>query len=186
MTTSKSMTALLLPLAVSAVVGCNTDPYMMAQHPNPIGTLSDPVWKAQEANAEDSDFVVHEHEFIGNSARLNPKGEDHVKQIAARLLESNIPVPVAVEPSSMSRREGDRYGFAVHNDPELDDQRRRVVVASLLEMGVTNAPALVNVSPTYTHGYEANESQRVYNQFINPGRFGGGFGGFGGGGGGGF
>ncbi len=180
MTTLKTLPLLA---ATIAITGCCTDHYMNAQHPSPIGTASDPFWQAQEGNAEAFDFVVHEHEFIGNSARLNPKGEDHVKQIAARILTTTDqePFPVAVEPSSMSRRPGDKYGFPVHNDPKLDAQRRDVVVAALEKFGVGDAKDIVVVSPDYGPGYEANEAERSYNQFINPGR--GGFGnGFGGGG----
>lgn len=172
---------------VVALTGCCTDRYMVPEHPNPIGTASDPHWRAQEENAEAFDFVVHEHEFVGNSARLTPGGENHVKQIAARMLTSTggEVFPIPVEPSTMSEREGDRYGFAVHNDPELDAQRRLVVITALENFGVANAEGLVTVSPAYGPGFEANESQRVYQGFINPGAGvgGGGFGGGGGGGG---
>jgi hypothetical protein len=177
-------------LAASALVaalmstGCRVDDYMQANEPAPQGTISDSIWRAQESNAEASDFVVHEHEFIGNSARMNTAGETHVKQIAARL--PTTPFVVLVEPSSMSPRKGDTFGFAVHNDAKLDRQRRDIIVASLEKMGVEDADRRVVTSPALTPGFEQGEAQRSYGQFLNGGGGrGGGRGGIGGGGGGG-
>lgn len=147
--------------------------------PKPLGTISDPIWQTQEANAEASDFVVHEHEFIGNSARLNKAGEEHVKQIAARA--GAVPFPILVEPCSMSVQEGTKYKFPVHNDPELDLQRRALIVQALVTLGVQDAENRVLVSPALTPGFEDFEGERAYNTgFSTWGGFCNGFGGFGG------
>lgn len=147
--------------------------------PKPLGTISDPIWQTHETNAEASDFVVHEHEFIGNSAKLNKSGEEHVKQIAARAAE--VPFPILVEPSSMSVQEGSKYRFPIHNDPELDLQRRGLIVQALVTLGVQDAENRVLVSPALTPGFEEFEGERAYNTgFSTWGGFGNGFGGFGG------
>jgi hypothetical protein len=152
----------------------------------PLGTISDPVWQQQESNAEASDFVIHEHEWTGNSTDLNHAGMDHVKQIAVRA--PMVPFPILIEQSSMTARPGTEYQFPVHNNEDLDMLRRELVVQALLEFGVLDAESRVVVSPALTPGFESFEGERAYNiEFGLYGRgFGGGGGGFGGGGGGGF
>jgi hypothetical protein len=142
--------------------------------PTPLGTISDSIWQNHEANAEASDFVIHEHEFIGNSARMNKGGEDHVKQIAVRM--PGVPFPVLVEPSSMSVRPGDKYGFPVHGNMDLDMQRRTVIVKALEAMGVNDVDQRVVVSPAFTPGYQFNEAERAYSIGFNS-SFSNGFGG---------
>lgn len=161
--------------------GCHHDkcPYPCPEPPAPLGTISDPVWQAQETNAEASDFVVHEHEFVGNTPRLNAAGQDHVKQIAARVAQT--PFPVLIEPSSMSPQAGTVHGFPVHNNPQLDQDRRMAVVQALSMMGVDDAENRVTTSPALTPGFESFEAENAYNAgfsgYNGRGYFG--FGGFG-------
>lgn len=181
-------------LALSMVGGCcchrcmKKCDYMGDITPTPLGTVSDPIWQKQEHNAEASDFVIHEHEFTANTARLNAAGEDHVKQIAYRFHQQpTLSYPVIVEPSSMSPRAGDKYGFAVHNDPALDLNRRQVTIAALVALGMADAEQRVVVSPALTPGFQGFEGERAYgrgfgmNQGGVTGGFGTGGGGFGGG-----
>ncbi|MDB5341582.1 MAG: hypothetical protein JWN70_7201 [Planctomycetaceae bacterium] len=167
--------------------------YMGDITPRPLGTLSDPIWQKLEHNAEASDFVIHEHEFTANTARLNAAGEDHVKEIAYRITKKpTLPYPIIIEPSSMSPRAGDKYGFAVHNDQALDMNRRQVVVTALQALGMTDAEQKVVCSPALTPGFQSFEGERAYGRGFSGmqgafggGGVGGGGGGFGGGGGGG-
>ncbi len=154
--------------------------------PQPLGTVSDPVWQQQEANAEASDFVVHEHEWNGNTVNLNLAGKDHLKEIAARAAAT--PFPILIERSSMSIDPDSRFKYAVNNDEELDAQRQAFVVQALNQMGVYDAHDRVVVSPALTPGYTGFQAQGAYNQGmgVGGGGFGGGGGGAGGGGGGGF
>lgn len=176
-------------LAAMMIAGCAKERCRTvgAYRPAPLGAISDPIWQEQEANAEASDFVVHEHEFVGNSARLNHGGEEHVKQIAVRAAET--PFPVLVEPSSMTARPQDKYGFPVHGNDELDLARRQVIVNALASMGVDDAEDRVVVSPALVPGFEEFEAERAYNRGFGGygigrrgfgGFFGGGFGGLGG------
>ncbi len=176
-------TGLAAALMVAAMTqGCKTpcSPCASVDPPAPLGTLIDPIWEQHEDNAEASDFVVHEHEFSENSARLNAAGEDHVKKIAVRV--NSTPFPVIVAPSSMTARTNDKYNFAVHNNPELDLQRRDVIVSLLEEMGVADASQRVVVSPELAPGFQVFEAQRAYGAGFGRGMGGGGGGGgFGGG-----
>ena len=167
----------LAALAAAAGAGCHhskNNVHSSSYYPMPLGTISDPVWQQQESNAEASDFVIYEHEWKGNTVELNHAGKDHVKQIAARV--NMVPFPVLVQQSSMTVDPDTQYGFPVHNNEELDLQRRQFVVQALTEMGISNAEDRVIVSPAIAPGFESFEAERAYHR-----GFSGGFGGFGGG-----
>lgn len=177
-----------IALAAMLVSGCHHK-QQHAQIPYdsvaPLGTISDDIWQKQEENAEASDFVIHESEFVGATAKLNAAGEDHVKQIAVRMIST--PFPVIVEPSSMSVNQSDEYKYPVNGNDDLDMHRRNVIVKILQAMNVQDADERVVVSPALTPGFEGFEAYRAYtNGFRNRGNGGGGLGGFGSGFGGGF
>ncbi|MBI1309790.1 hypothetical protein GC176_00670 [bacterium] len=156
---------------LALVAGCSHATkcdYMGNITPNPIGTTVDPVWQAQESNAEAADFIVHDHEWIGNSATLNERGKDHVQQIAARANEQRF--PIIVEESSRTIRPDTQYQYAVHNNDELDAHRRAMLVEALAILGVADAEERVVVGHDFTHGFWDLEGQRAlrYN-FSNQG-----------------
>lgn len=190
---ARLMPAATCGLLALLTVGCckSRCNYMQPINPTPLGCYSDQAWKLQEGNAEASDFVIHEHEFHGNTSKLNSLGESHVRQVAARMGENGY--PVIIESSSMSSREDSVHGFPVHNDPALDQRRREVLVHTLIELGAKDVENKVVIGPALTPGYEQIEAEAAYYQSIrgfvggNRGRGGGSAGaGFGGGGGGGF
>jgi uncharacterized membrane protein YgcG len=183
-----------IALAAMLVSGCQHKQHQ-AQIPYdsvaPLGTISDDIWQKQEENGEASDFVIHESEFVGTTAKLNAAGEDHIKQIAVRM--ASTPFPVVIETSSMSVKESDEYKYPINGNDDLDMHRRNVIVKMLQAMHVQDADERVVVSPAFTPGFEGFEAYRAYtNGFMNRnnggggGGFGGGFGGGGGGVGGGF
>ncbi|WP_206028627.1 hypothetical protein [Thalassoroseus pseudoceratinae] len=175
-------------------VGCSyaTKCYNMGDFtPSPQGTISDPVWQQQEANAEASDFVIHEHEWTSEGVILNRAGMDHLKKIAARGME--VPFSILVERSSMGVDPNSKYGYPVNSNHGLDMARRAAVVEALASMGITDAEERVYVSPALAPGFEGNEAENAYRRGYSGGRGngfgfggffggGGGFGGFGGGG----
>ena len=157
---------------------------------HPQGTLTDPIWIAQEENAEPAKFILYQHEFVYNQARLNWAGEDHIKQIAARL-HAGQNYPVLVERSTTSKRDDTEYKYPVQANPQLDMQRRAVIVQVLTALGIPDAEQRVIVSPQLNRSFQDGEAERAYYQGFSwgmngGGGFGGGFGGFGGGGMGGF
>lgn len=181
-----------LPLGVSvtvcALTGCGSSDVARPYYPGtpqvaPLGAISDATWSEQEQRAEASKFVVYDHEFKLRTARLNNAGEDHVKQIAAQLL-SGTAFPVVVERSMNDNSQG-KYHYPVNPNPELDNQRREVIVAALMQMGVADADQAVVVSPAFATPATAQEAEAAYLRGISSARssgsFGGGFGGFGGG-----
>ncbi len=165
--------AVLLIALVLATAGCRPPA-------PPLGTLSDPVWQNQEYNAEPSDFVVHEHEFIADVEFLNTLGEDHLKQIAARLAAGQDAL-VLIERSMNSARPETAYKYRVHPNPELDVKRRDVVVRSLLAMKIPDADTRTVIAPDLAPRYRAGETATT--DFSDSGGFQSGFGGAGFGGG---
>ena len=123
--------------------------------------------------------MVYQHEFTLNGLRLNTAGEDHVKRIAAEL-ERGTDFPVVIERSNTSPRQNTIYKYPIHPNPELDMQRREVIVRSLTAMGVAEADQRVSVAPAYVAPYTDIDAQRAYARGIMGSGFGG-FGGFGGG-----
>ncbi len=163
--------------------GCQWRQYYAPPSPQPLGTLSDPVWQNQESNAEMADFIIYEHEFQRDAEWLNTAGEDHVKQIAARLLGGQD-ARVVVERSMSSARDETEFGYPVHPNPELDLRRRDIIVRSLAAMGISDADERVLVAPSFAQGITGNEAEAAYRTGLTGGTFGapgiGRFGGFGG------
>jgi len=159
--TGPLMTALLM-------AGCQSwkDYYVPPPPPEPLGAISDSVWQNQEATAEASKFMVFEHDFKMDSERLNMGGEDHVKQIAARL-QSCQDSWVMVERSMSSARPDTEYQYRVHPNPELDLRRREILVRSLTAMGVTDAEQRVTVAPALSPGATANEAVASYHRGLS-------------------
>ena len=183
----------VIPLTTAVgIAGCHCPDYQQGnqcgtQIPMPLGTLSDPIWKAHESNAEASDFVIHEHEWVANTESLNDAGINHLMRIMSRNGETAF--PVILEPSSQSVRETTLHKFPIHNDLKLDSKRRDVIVDTLLKRGVTDAQSRVHVGPATTPGFESFEGERAYLRGFSThdgdgalGRGGFGGGGFGGGG----
>ena len=72
--------------------------------------------------------------------------------------------PVLVQQSSMTVDPDTQFGFPVHNNEELDLQRRQFVVQALTEMGISNAEDRVVVSPAIAPGFESFEAERAYHR----------------------
>lgn len=170
-----------IALAAMLVSGCHHKEHH-AQIPYdavaPLGTISDDIWQKQEENGEASDFVIYESEFVGATAKLNAAGEDHVKQIAVRMVST--PFPVIVEPSSMSVNQSDEYKYPVNGNDDLDMHRRNVIVKILTAMNVQDADERVVVAPALAPGFEGFEAYRAYTNGFQNRNNNGGFGGFGG------
>jgi hypothetical protein len=145
----------------------------------PVGAVMRAHYHQMQTNAEASDFILYQHDFVLQSAELTPDGKDKILEIAARM--RSAPFPVVVERSENNA------------DPELDAHRRQLIAQVLYDLGNTDAGQRVFVSPAYGPGKHSLEAAPEFyqhtfqgggnNQFGNGG-FGGGGGGFGGGGGG--
>ncbi|MCG8586747.1 MAG: hypothetical protein MI757_18750 [Pirellulales bacterium] len=137
-------------------------------YPFPLGQVTDAHWETQQTNAEASDFVFYDHEFVGSTDKLAPGAKKHLMQVALRL--EHVPFPVVIEQSQHNRT------------PELDQKRRKMIVEQLARLGVENVEKRVVVAGALAPGITSIEAERAYQEAINGdyGGFGRRFGGFGG------
>ena len=139
-------------------------------HPFPLGQVTDSFWETQQTNAEASDFIFYDHEFVGETEDLTPGAIKHLMQVALRL--EHVPFPIVIEESPYNEK------------PELDEDRRVQVVQQLARLGVLEADQRVVIASAYANGLTAVEGERAYYTTLQ-GTFGGNglgrrFGGFGG------
>ena len=156
-----------IALVVLSAVGCRSARNGAGEpgydRPFPLGQVSDSIWETQQTNAEASDFIFYDHEFVDNTAELAPAAKDKLMQVALRL--EHVPFPVVVEQSPERRT------------PQLDEDRRRAVVEQLARLGTADADARVVVAPALARGITAIEGERAYYTTIyNNFGFGGGAG----------
>jgi hypothetical protein len=163
MKTHKNLAAAVLCILALAPAGCATWGGDRKTPTAPLGAQSDAIWRRQEAGGAASDFVIYQHEFEMDGARLNLGGEDHLRSIAARL-HCGAPVPVVVERSMTSVRPDSEYRYPVNANPDLDMKRRAAVVKSLIAMGLPQADHCVVVAPAMAEGYTATEAVQAYYQ----------------------
>lgn len=128
--------------------------------PFPLGQVTDAHWETQQTNAEASDFIFYDHEFVGTTAALTPAAKKHLLSVALRM--EQVPFPVVIEESPESR------------NPRLDAQRRTAVVAQLEKLGVDGVATRVVVAPALSEGLSAIEGESAYYSTIQSGEFGSG------------
>jgi len=201
-------------------VGCRIQPPGGASlQPSGLGSVVDEANRTQEENAEAAKFIVYMHEFEVNTPnqaklfqskagidgkfkfdtddriqgfRLNPAGQDHIRQIARHLISSqsqNLDYDyephryVVIERSDTSKRWDTVHRYPVHFNDKVDAARRQVVVNALSMLGVADADRVVVVAPAFPEGLNAGEASQAYGEGFNyGGGFQGGGGNFGGGG----
>ncbi len=151
------------------IVGCQAPSWMRGvpreqrmgppyDRPFPLGQVSDSHWETQQTNAEASDFILYDHEFVGNTPKLNTGGKKHLMQMALRL--EQVPFPVVVEQTPNNR------------NPRLDAERRRAVVGTLTQLGLTPIDGRVVVAPAFNEGIDAAEGEAAYYSTTTTGNFG--------------
>lgn len=184
-----------LALALTgASVGCHGHLtnlfYVPPTPPTPLGVEMDPLFEAQEHNAEAAKYVMYQHEFElpeflngrnVNGYRLTPFGEDHIKRIAENL-RRGATFPVVVERSDVSVDPNTQFRYPVHFNPELDMKRRLVVVRALQQLGIADADQRVVVAPAVAQSFTDSEAESAYRSGIGRTGWGGwgGWNGFGG------
>ncbi len=142
----------------------------------PLGSTVRAHYQVMQTNAEAADFILYDHDFVGETAELTPLARDKVLEIAARM--RSAPFPVLVERSENN------------SNPELDAYRRQIVAQILYDCGNPDADQRTIVSLPYGMGFQGIEARYNYGRYIGTGTnfgnnngYGGGYGGgFGGGG----
>jgi len=144
----------------------------------PLGSTVRAHYQVMETNAEATDFIFHQHDFVGETAELTSDGKDKLMEIHARM--NAQPFPVLVERTTNNA------------DPELDALRRNLIAQILTDFGHYDAQQRTVVSTPYGPGYNSNQAEQMYSRHVlsgnrNGNNFGSGQGngGFGGGSGGG-
>lgn len=118
--------------------------------PFPLGQVTDAHWETQQTNAEAADFILYDHEFIGNTPKLTPKGQKHLVQMALRL--EHVPFPIVIEQSPDGKY------------PQLDSQRRQAVIEYLVALGYEKERIenRVVIAPAFVEGLNAVEGEAAY------------------------
>lgn len=147
---AKTLLTLLSLGLLTIAVGCgrNQRRAPASDRPFPLGAVTDAIWESQQTNAEASDFIFYDHEFVGDTAQLAPAAKKHLMQVALWL--EHVPFPVVIEESEHNAR------------PELDQQRRKTVVEQLARIGVENAEGRVVIANAYAAGLTAMEGESAY------------------------
>lgn len=169
---------ILIAGCLLAAPGCIRDklsiPAPLPEPPAALGSSVRPIMDLQEMHGEAGDFVIHEHEWTPGTSRLNPAGEAHLRQIAAR--SPQVPFPIIVENAS-----GEAAALIEGCPPceKLDEDRRNVAIAALTLMGVPGASQRVVVAPALSAGLTSAEAEQSYNATLrnDMNGFGGGMGG---------
>lgn len=104
----------------------------------PLGAVNRAHYHTMETNGEAADFILHQNEFVGNTADLTSTGKDHILEVAARA--RCVPFPIIIERSEYNA------------SPELDEQRRRIISQVLLDCGILDAHQRTFVAPAYGPG----------------------------------
>ena len=126
----------------------------------PLGAVERAHFHTMQTNGEAGDFILHDMDFIGDTAELNYAGRDRIQEIAARL--QTTPFPVIIERSENN------------SNPQLDAERRQLVALVLRDLGNPDADQRTFVAPAYGRGSHAIEAQIDYLRYVNSrGGFGG-------------
>lgn len=141
----------------------------------PLGSTVRSHYQVMQTNAEATDFIFHQHDFVGETAELTSDGKDKLMEIHARM--NAQPFPVLVERTTNNA------------DPELDALRRNLIAQILTDFGHFDAQQRTVVSTPYGPGYNSNQAEQTYARHVFTGNNqnnngGGNFNGGGGGGGG--
>lgn len=141
----------------------------------PLGSVNRAHYHTMQTNAEAADFIMYQHDFVGETADITPAGRDRILEIAARSRQT--PFPIIIERSWNN------------SNPELDQHRRNLIAQVLNDLGTPEADQRVIVAPAYGPGITSNEGefdyyQNTFSRGFNGGGFGNGYNsaiGFGGG-----
>ncbi|MBL8852270.1 MAG: hypothetical protein JNG89_21535 [Planctomycetaceae bacterium] len=132
----------------------------------PLGSTVQSHYQVMETNGEAMDFIIYQHEFMGETAQLTPDGKDHILEVAARM--RSAPFPVVIERTWNNA------------DPELDGHRRNLVAQVLTDLGNPDAQQRTVVATSYGPGYNSIQAEPMYYQHTLSGSgYGSGYGTYG-------
>jgi hypothetical protein len=130
--------------------------------PRPAGVYNCQWQNEQKLRAEQDKYVIYQYEWYMGGDRLGPDGRRHVDTIAKKL--DSVPFSVIIEKS---------------NNVNLNETRRKYIVATLTSLGVGDAEKRVVVDYSEAEGFDGAEAVRLGNRAPSgpaAGPAGGGFG----------
>ncbi len=140
-------TSSLVLILLAIASGC-AEPGPPYDRPFPLGQVTDSHWDTQMTNAQASSFVFYDHEFVGDSTKLNVLGQKHLVQVAIRL--RHVPFPIVVEETPN------------HQNPGLDAARRVAILDRFAELGLHDLDARVIIAPAIAEGILSQEAEQIY------------------------
>jgi hypothetical protein len=99
-------------------------------------------------------MVLHHYDFVGDTATLNTKGQDHVAKIAAMLMQNGFPVIVERTPSN----------------PKLAEARRLAVLRQFGQGGTVIPAERVMVGAPIANGLRGGEAEIIYQNLLSQTR----------------
>jgi hypothetical protein len=130
--------------------------------PRPAGVYSCQWQNEQKFRAEQDKYVIYQCEWYLGGDHLGPEGRRHVETIAKKL--DGVPFSVIIEKSA---------------NANLNETRRKYIVATLTSLGVSSAERRVVVDYSEAEGFDGSEAVRLGNSAPSgpaAGPAGGGFG----------
>jgi len=134
-------------IACGFASGC-AEPSPPYDRPFPVGQVTDSHWDTQMTNAQASSFIFYDHEFIGDTTKLNVLGQSHLVQVAIRL--RHVPFPVVIEETPN------------HRNARLDAARRQAILDRFAELGLHDLDCRVVIAPAIAEGVLGPEAERIY------------------------
>ena len=138
----------VLSSALCLLVSSCARPGPPYDRPFPLGQVTDAHWDTQMTNGQASSFVFYDHEFIGDTTKLNVAGQKHLIQVAVRL--KHVPFPIVIEETPNRK------------NPNLDKARRQLVIDRFGELGLHDLECRVIIAPAITEGLTGRQAEEVY------------------------
>jgi hypothetical protein len=167
-----------------ALAGCQSCPGPAYDRPFPFGQVTDAHWETQETNAEASDFIFYDHEFVGDTAVLTPAAEKHLQQVALRL--PHVPFPVVVEeignsssPNLGKLNDTENPRSDAERRRAIDVERRRAIIERLVMLTQVDPRRIagrVVVASAIAEGISSVEGEAAYYTTLSSGATGAGAG----------
>ncbi len=116
----------------------------------PLGTSLDMHFQTMITNNVAKRMVLHDYDFLPDSAQLNYRGKDRLHQISNWLVNNNYPITIERVPSN----------------PSLAEARRRIVVAELTTLVGAIGPDRVVIGASPHVPLQGVEAELIYQNLL--------------------
>jgi hypothetical protein len=120
----------------------------------PLGEAAYTLARTQVSNGVASRMVFHQFDFVDGTAELNVRGRDKLAEVAAALPTNFFPVVV--------ERTTKDYGKTPKELADLDQSRRKVLLAALGGGSFPVPAERVVIGPPISYGMTGVEAERIF------------------------